>query len=349
MLKTLYFIAFILLFFSVSAQTDSSFIGINICGPEFGEKNFPGNLNVDYIYPTDAEIAYFSGKGLSVISLPIKWERIQRKLFGDIDNNEIAEIKKFITKCAAANEKVILTLQNFGRYKQNKKELVLGKDLPINSLPDVWEKIAQALSGYSNVYGYDIMNEPFDLKEKVWFDAAQQTIDAIRKVDTEVNIIVDGLSYSYCFDWVYNNDKLKNLKDSSDKIMYDAHCYFDEDHSGRYQKRFNRYPDPNVGVQRVKPFVSWLEKNHKKGIIGEFGIPANEEKWFVVMDNFLNYIHQHNLSAKYWAAGQWWNQYDLSLEPDNGIDKPQMSIIKKYVRASTEIKTTTASFQTSNK
>jgi endoglucanase len=323
----------ILLFCTIStyAQKDSTFIGINICGPEFGEKNFPGNLNTDYIYPDFPEIDYFSKKGFSVISLPVKWERIQRSLFGNLDSNETNELKKFINRCNAFNEKVIITLQNFGRYKQNKKELILGKELPVTALPDVWKKIAQTLSGYPNVYGYDIMNEPFDIKEKVWFETAQQTIDSIRKYDTSVNIIVDGLSYSYCFDWIYNNDKLKNLKDLSDKIIYDAHCYFDEDHSGRYQKKFNKYPDPNIGVQRVKPFISWLEKNHKKGIIGEFGIPANEEKWFVVMDNFLNYIHQHNLSAKYWAAGKWWNQYDLSIEPANGIDKPQMAILKKYI------------------
>ena len=75
-----------------------------------------------------------------------------------------------------------------------------------------------------------------------------------------------------------------------------------------------------------------MEKNKKKGMIGEFGVPYDDPKWFVVMDNFLKYMDKHHVPVKYWAAGQWWNDYNLSIEPQNGRDKPQMAIIEKYVR-----------------
>jgi endoglucanase len=327
----LLFIPLLLCAFTIYAQTDSAFVGINICGPEFGEKNFPGVLNTDYKYPNIDEIEYFAAKGFPVISLPVKWERIQHQLYGELDVNEINELKRFITNCKSYNEKVIITLQNFGRYKNNKKELVLGKDFPADCLQDVWKKMAAELSGMNNIYGFDIMNEPFGIKEKTWFSACQQSINAIRSTDTITNIIIDGLSYSYASDWTYFNDKFRFLKDPSDKLIFDAHCYFDEDHSGHYEKRFNRYPDPQIGVKRVKPFVNWLEQNHLKGMIGEFGIPADEQKWFVIMDNFLQYLQQHHIPSKYWAAGEWWNEYHLSLQPENGIDKPQMAIIQKYI------------------
>ena len=29
----------------------------------------------------------------------------------------------------------------------------------------------------------------------------------------------------------------------------------------------------------------------------------------------------------YWAGGPWWGEYRLSIEPRNGIDRPQMKIL----------------------
>jgi len=176
------------------------------------------------------------------------------------------------------------------------------------------------------------MNEPYDIKPKIWLESAQKTILAIREIDSSVAIIVDGLDYAYSADWPSMNDKLKNLKDPLNNLIYDAHCYFDDDHSGKYEKRNNRHADADIGVSRAAPFVKWLEKNKKKGMIGEFGVPYDEPKWFVVMDNFLKFMDKHHVPVKYWAAGQWWNDYNLSIEPQNGRDKPQMAIIEKYVR-----------------
>jgi len=330
--KILFILFLILITIHASAQMDGFYVGINICGPEFGERNIPGNLQVDYVYPLDSEVEYFASKGFPVLSLPVKWERIQHTLNGDLDSAEMNELKAFIIKCNAYDEKVIITLQNFGRYHLDNKDLVLGKKLPPECLADVWKKIAHEFCGISNIYGFDIMNEPYDIKPKIWLESAQKTILAIREIDSSVAIIVDGLDYAYSADWASMNDKLKNLKDPLNNLIYDAHCYFDDDHSGKYEKRNNRHADADIGVSRAAPFVKWLEKNKKKGMIGEFGVPYDEPKWFVVMDNFLKFMDKHHVPVKYWAAGQWWNDYNLSIEPQNGRDKPQMAIIEKYVR-----------------
>ncbi|MBC7652692.1 MAG: cellulase family glycosylhydrolase [Deinococcales bacterium] len=319
--------------FSGLSQDRTIKIGINLCGAEFGDKNLPGVINQDYIYPTENDIQYFVRKGFKLIALPFRWERIQHQPFAALDDAELRRIANFISKCNKYNIQVSLTMQNFAAYNSQNKELLLGSpQLSFKAFKDVWRKIAGSLINFDNIYGYDIMNEPRRIFDNAWFKAAQSAITGIREVDTVTNIIIDGENSSFAYDWKFDNNKLRKLKDPYDKIIYDAHCYFDFDHSGRYNTKFDRKIDPNMGVQSVKPFVDWLKKYKKKGIIGEFGVPASDGRWLEVMDNFLAYIIKEGISANYWAAGAWWHDYDLSIQPTNGYDKPQMSVLEKYVR-----------------
>ena len=49
------------------------------------------------------------------------------------------------------------------------------------------------------------------------------------------------------------------------------------------------------------------------------------------MENFLEYLTENNISGSYWAAGPWWRNYPLSIEPVEGKDQPQMNIYAKYI------------------
>ncbi len=308
-------------------------MGVNLCGAEFGFKNLPGTINVDYTYPSETDVQYFANKGFKVIALPFRWERLQHQVFGELDSLELLEIKKFVTKCSKFNVDVSLTMQNFAIYHTKKGDVSLGsRHLSYKAFRDVWKKIATALAEHQNIYGFDIMNEPKQLAGKKWFKAAQYAINGIREVDTVTNIIIDGQNSSFSYDWKHDNQQLRKLKDPNNKIIYDAHCYFDDDHSGTYNSKYEKAIDPNMGIEKVKPFINWLNKYNKKGIIGEFGIPDNNNKWLEVMDNFLSYIHSNGISANYWAAGPWWNNYPLSIQPINGKERPQMSILQKYLK-----------------
>ena len=323
----------IVVIISAKCQTAKLNIGINLCGAEFGGKNLPGIINQDYIFPTEKEVQYFANKGFKLMVLPFKWERIQHLPGGDLDTLELFEIKQFIARCNKYDVQVTLTMQNFAAYQKENKELLLGSHhLSFAHYRDVWKKIATALLDQKNIYGFDIMNEPRKIFDRAWFNAAQNAIDGIREVDTLTNIIIDGENSSFAFDWKFDNTKLKDLKDPCDKIIYDAHCYFDFDHSGRYDTKYKRKINPNMGVASVQPFVKWLKKYHKKGIIGEFGIPASDSRWLIVMDNFLDYINKNGISANYWAAGPWWKNYELSIQPVDGKDRPQMQVLEKYLK-----------------
>jgi endoglucanase len=338
-MKTMGVTLLLLVALCAKAQITPMPMGINICGSEFGEDKLPGTLNVDYVYPNIAEINYFAKKGFKVITLPFRWERIQRTLGGELDAREVAEIKKFIVNCNERGLKVILSMHNFGRYKIGAYDYIIGSQQVTRwHYRDVWQKIAETFRMNSNIYGYAIMTEPHDMWNYSWTLSAQEAVNAIREVDIRTNIIVGGDNYSCSEEWVAYNDDLKRLKDPFNKIIFDAHCYFDEDHSGRYFAGYaNNKTNSYTGINRVKPFIDWLKKNNKKGIIGEFGVPAYDSRWLTVMDNFLQFANANGINVNYWAAGPWWSNYQLSIEPTAyGNDKPQMAVLQKYISGSSD-------------
>ena len=320
--------------FSLKSQNYQSY-GVTLCGAEFGENNLPGVYGVNYVYPQTSEIDYFASKGVQVIQLPFKWERIQRTLGGPLDTKELSLILKFVDECAQRNIKVTLVLQNFGRYKINGVDHVLGDGVVTAAhFKDFWRKMAVAMLDKYNVYAYSLMAEPHDMGKCSWATSAQQGIQGIREVDRQTTILVDGDNFSNPETWMKYNDNLKYLYDPANKMMFNAHCYFDDDHSGSYRRSYDACSaNENTGVNRMKNFVDWLRDNNKKGFVGEFGVPKNDQRWLKVMDNFLNYLKMNNIGGCYWAAGQWWKNYPLSIEPINNNDQPQMKVYAKYLPA----------------
>jgi endoglucanase len=326
-------IMFLLSFVLVNAQSGQVSFGVTLCGAEFGQNNLPGILNTNYIYPAEGEVAYFAKKGAHIIQLPVRWERVQRTLGGPLDARELSLIKKFIDDCAVRNIQVTLILQNYGRYKINNVEYIVGSpQVTRANYKDVWRKLAIALKDRNNIFAFSIMSEPNHMGSYSWFESAQQAINGIREVDNSKSIIVDGDNYSGPETWVQYNDQLKYLVDPSNKLMYNAHCYFDEDRTGEYKRSYETSGSNEMtGVNRIKPFVEWLQKNNKKGFVGEFGVPNNDSRWLTVMDNFLQYLTANNIGGCYWAAGRWWKNYPLSIQPSGNNDKPQMNVIVKYM------------------
>ena len=129
------------------------------------------------------------------------------------------------------------------------------------------------------------------------------------------------------------SDDLKNLTDPSDNLVFEAHCYFDHDGSGIYRKGYDEEGAyPTVGIDRVRPFVDWLQRNHKRGFVGEYGVPGNDSRWLECLDLFLAFLTENGVNGTYWAAGSRWNKYILGVHPvDNySKDQPQTAILTKY-------------------
>ncbi|WP_295771605.1 glycoside hydrolase family 5 protein [uncultured Mucilaginibacter sp.] len=311
--------------------------GVNLAGAEFGN-TYPGTINQHYGYPTAADLDYFKSKGLMLIRFPFRWERIQRSLYAELDVTELARMKTFVDAAKARNMFVLLDMHNYCRRKVGDVFEEIGSTaVPLESVGDAWAKLAAAFKGYDNIWGYGIMNEPYGLTKLTWFNIAQSIITKIRAVDNKTTIVVGGDSFSSASRWPEVSNNLKDLNDPSSNLFYEAHTYFDNDSSGNYDQSYtDEKANENTGVQRVTPFVQWLKNNNKRGFVGEYGVPRNDARWLVVLENMLKYLNANCVNGCYWAAGPRWPEDEhLSIQPWHG-DLPQTAILQKYPKTNPE-------------
>jgi endoglucanase len=330
----------------VQAQTFD--FGVNLAGAEFGEDSMPGTFGTHYIYPNEEELDYYQSKNLKLIRLPFRWERIQQTLSGNLDTDELNRLKDFVQLATTRNMYVLLDLHNSARYLLGGEEFIIGtEDVSNNDIKDLWTRLANEFKDETNIWGYGIMNEPHDMFDNThWFDIAQEIIDGIRTVDTQTTIVVGGDRWSSAEFWVEYSDNLKDLVDPSNKMIYEAHVYFDDDASGQYLMSYDdEGATPNTGVNRVQPFVDWLAENNLRGFIGEYGVPDNDSRWLTTLDNFLDHLKSNCLNGTYWAGGPWWGTNFMAIDPVgkdgesdpvNGEERPQMSIVENYTIADSD-------------
>lgn len=133
----------------------------------------PGVYDEDYWYPgrsSDPDtnqntFEYLSDRGVNIVRIPFRWERMQPSLGGPLDSLNLSKLKASVEAAGAAGIKIILSLQNFGGYWADVdgtvKKLKLGTpDLTSSHFEDVWRRLSENFRNDANVIGYDLMNEP---------------------------------------------------------------------------------------------------------------------------------------------------------------------------------------------
>ncbi len=309
----------------------SALFGTNLPGGSFGGTAF---------YPTDALVwDYLRAKNLNLVRVAFKWERVQPTLLGALDSAAIAKLDTVCSLAAARGQKVLLDMHNYDTYNG----VHIGTaPVTFAAFQDVWQKLAAHFAGNSAIYGYDIMNEPAGAGG-VWIStSAQYGVNGVRQSDTTHYVIVEGESYSGALSWMNVNQNL-NVTDSANKLIYSAHTYWDNDNSGTYTSSSydtnNAYP--NIGVDRVGPFIYWLQLKGYKGLIGEFGVPNNvaspDARWNVALQRFLRNLNANGVDGTYWSMTQngWPDTYSLlcakgGKAPGPVVDAPAMSVLQAY-------------------
>jgi aryl-phospho-beta-D-glucosidase BglC (GH1 family) len=300
-------------------------IGMNLAGAEFGSGTRYG---YDYIYPTTGELDYFKAEGMDLVRLPFKWERVQPTLGGELNPDEVGRIVAFLNEAHSRGMQVVLDAHNYGRYGGR----VIGSDtVPVSAFADFWSKLSSAVKDHPAIYALGLMNEPHDMgSTEAWPNAAQAAVNAIRATGATETILVSGTAWSSAHLWQAANANLL-INDPLNNLKYEAHVYFDDDHTGRYDESYDgEGATTDIGVQRLQPFLDWLQEHNAQGFIGEFGVPGDDPRWLSALENFVDALHEHDIDGTAWAAGPWWGNYPLSLEPANGQDKPQMEALTKY-------------------
>ncbi|HUT36027.1 MAG TPA: glycoside hydrolase family 5 protein [Planctomycetota bacterium] len=299
-------------------------IGVSLACGEFGK--VPGVFDRDYTYPGEKHFAYCKSKGLLVVRLPFKWERVQREAMAPLDESEMARLDRVVGHARKHGIRLLLDVHNYARCGG---KLIGTKDLPNEAFADLWRKLATHYKDESAIFAYGLMNEPHDT-EGLWPAAAQAAVDAIRSVDRTHTIFVCGDGWGGAHSWQAINRNLA-VNDPEGNLVYEAHQYLDRDSSGTYKESYDASgATPTLGAERLKPFADWLKERNARGFIGEFGVPDNDPRWLVVLDNFLAAMKENGIGGTYWAAGPWWGKYAQSVEPRDGRDRPQMAVLERY-------------------
>jgi Ca2+-binding RTX toxin-like protein len=303
-------------------------LGVNLAGAEFGW-NVPGTFGIDYTYPTHAEIDYYAAKGMGVIRLPFLWERIQRSEFANLDATELGRLDDVVSYATGKGLKIEIEPHNYG-YGFGAQ--IGTAQTPNSAFADLWGKLAAHFQSNSGVI-FGLMNEPHDQSATTWLASANAAIAAIRAAGASQEILVPGSYWDGAWTWVSSdNDTVigAGVQDPLHNYAFEVHQYLDSDGSGN-----SGAISTTIGVERLTAITQWAEATGNRLFLGEVGVTSDPIP-LTALDNMLDYMQQHTnvwQAVTYWAGGPWWGDYMYSIEPQNGVDKPQMGILLEHLSA----------------
>lgn len=344
---------------------DKPMLGVNLASASGG--SVPGTFGKDYIYPKMQDLYYYKAKGVRLIRFPFRAARVLEDLDGEAldyekTNSDIKAMKAVVDEAERLGMWVFLDAHDYAERTINGTQQKLGDEVyTAEKFARMWKMIAEAFKDNKNIWGYDLQNEP-KVSAANLVPIYQAAINAIRTVDTKAQIIVEGANWASAYEWIYGNrsDKLypeypstvdwsykassnwdlANLVDPQNKIVFEAHGYFDKDNSGTYQKGYQEVDFR----KRFAPFLEWCKVNNKKALIGEFGVPyvgaktASDERWMTVIDEAFDFFRSYQVNATYWCGGAMYEANELSVQPDKNalygnynVEKSTMGIMDKYI------------------
>ena len=312
---------------SSTSSLSLALFGVNLSGAEYGSATAqnPGTEGTDYVMPSNSEIDYYASKGMNVIRLPFLWERMQPVQNGPLNQTYLSQIDSVVNYAASKGIKVDLDLHNYGFGYGNE---VGSSGTPASSLDNLWSQVASHYASNSNVI-FGIMNEPYAQSAQDWATTEETAVKAIRSTGaTSQEILASGTGYDGGSSWVSSGNAAvlaSTVIDPNHNMAFEVHTYFDSDGSGTSSSVVS----PTIGVDRLTDVTNWAKTNGVKLFLGETGA-ASDPASLTTLSNTLAYVQQNNdvwQGGTYWAGGAWWGSYPFSVEPANGVDKPQMAIL----------------------
>jgi endoglucanase len=332
-MKPLLCIALLLAATAQAAPPQLEWRGISLSGAEWGEKTFPGVHGKDFTYPSVASTAYYQAKGVNLMRIAFRWERLQPTLNGELDATELARLREFVDGTTDRGLHVLLDPHNYAAFK----EAHIGTtEVPISAFADFWRRLALQFKDNPRVQ-FGLVNEPHSLPTETWAEAAQAAIDAIRATGATNLVTVPGNGYTGAWSWhqstwygTANAEVMDRVHDPLDRMLFEVHQYFDKDGSGTKPECVS----PAIGAERLQRFTAWLREHKRRALLGELGGGANAVCEQAVRGALKHLQANADVWAGWlwWAGGPTWGDYFLSLEPDaGGRDKPQMRWLEPFL------------------
>ncbi|MEO6714058.1 MAG: cellulase family glycosylhydrolase [Mycobacteriales bacterium] len=243
--------------------------GVNVTGPEMGapaaeatstfSNTNVGSIVTSYHYDAPTTFTHLAARGVRLVRIPFRWERIQRAPYAPLDVEELARMKALVQSAAAAGLRVVLDMHNYGAYylsdgTQGVRRAIGSAQLPAKAFADVWTKLAVAFAGDTSVHAFDLMNEPMGMPAPrnlrpatTWESASQLALNAIRATGDRRQVMVSGYNWSGMRGWSTTHPTTW-ITDSAKNFRYEAHQYWDAHSTGRY----GTY-DVELAVAKARP------------------------------------------------------------------------------------------------
>lgn len=328
------------------------YAGVNLSGAEFGHNNLPGTYNTHYTYPNQNEVNYFGSRGMNIVRLPFRWERLQQATNAPLNAAELNRLHTFVSATTAKGIHVILEPHNFARYYpdpgnfQSSAQGLIGSYYPNPVFSNFWWRVADIYKTNQHVI-FNLMNEPNAMPTEQWVAAANAAIAGIRAAGATNLIQVPGNQWTGAHAWTANyygtpnSVAMLNIVDPANHYVFEVHQYLDSDSSGTTTNIVNA----NIGVTRLSAFTSWLRAHNKRGFLGEFAVANSTigSTANLIGDEALTNLLSHIAANSdvwegwaWWAAGPWWGNYMFTLEPTNlgaptQADRPAMAILRSFI------------------
>lgn len=246
------------------------------------------------------------------------------------------------TKCSVDN--TVLNVEGNTSGGSSSGEYIIGDGtLTFDHLADLWSKLATAYKDEPTVILYDIMNEPHDLSVPLSSSTYNTTatvtlmnqacIDAIRAIDTETWISIQGDRYAGMqnFTAQYGENPTKWWTDPSNRTLLSFHYYQDTDHSGQYSGSWDSSLRTRINSE-VLPALEWARSNDTLIFIGEIGVPDDDANWLADLGTLYQIFDSFGVYVTYWAGGAYYSAV-TSVQPTSSytVDKAQMSTIAGHL------------------
>jgi endoglucanase len=268
---------------------------------------------------------------MNTLRLGFKWERLQPVANGPFNPVYFGKLDALVDHATAQGATVILNPHNFARYYGT---TVGGASVPASVFANLWSRLATHYASNANVI-FNLVNEPNSMPTEQWVSAANAAIAAIRAAGATNVIHVPGNSWTGAHSWygpgygTSNAVAMLNIVDPIDNSVFEVHQYMDADSGGKNDQCIST----TIGAERLVKFVGWLRQHKKKGFVGELAGGRNQQ-CYTAVTNMLTYIENASDVLEgwlWWAAGPGWGDYVFTLEPKNGVDRPQMALLLPFL------------------
>ncbi len=318
--------------FAQGSCLDSSLKGTNLAGAEFAAQRLPGVLGYDYAYPVRSDLVYFKSTGMNLIRLPFRWERVQHSLKGPLDVLEVARIARVLGWARELDLCVLLDLHNYGTYQSQR----IGSDaVDAHAFEDVWLRLAAAFPD-ANSTALGLMNEPAAMSVPQWLALAQSTVLALRNYGSAHWLMVGSGRWSGAHEWnnrfegVSAAEAFAHFTDPQKRWAVELHQYADNNYSGTGTECIA----PERLASIMQTLTLWSRVNHVRFFMGEFGM-ANTAACLADLRALLQPMQDSRvwLGWSYWAAGARWGPYPFSIQPGNGPEAAQLTLLREFLPA----------------